>query len=109
MKFGKRLTLTILCLLMTSWSGKTNAFGQESTPNPKKIIKLDKDWPAPFSGRLMTDDAFRHYVNSTDEMRITRAALKDCQQESTKGPGSAFATAVGAFVLGALSVYYIRH
>ena len=88
---------------------KTNAAGSESTPNLKKIIKLEKDWPAPFSGRLMPDETFRFYVNTRDESEITRRALKDCQSDATKSGGNVFATAVGSFIVGVLAAYYFKN
>ena len=109
MQLVKCFEIMMLCLLMSLCSGRTNASGPDFTRETAKTINLKKDWPAPFSGRLMTDEVYRFYVNSKDACFITENALKDCQRETQVNSADYVSIAtVTAFILGGLSVYYIK-
>lgn len=105
----KSFEIMILCLLTSLCNGKTNAFGQDFTQENAKTIKLLKDFPAPFTGRLMTDEVYRFYVNSKDACFITENALRDCQREVQTANGDIISTTnLMAIILGGLIVYHIK-
>ena len=88
---------------------RTAAFGQDFTPKDAKTIRLKKDYPAPFTGQLMTDEVYRFYVNTRDACFITENALRDCQNDAQENNADAISvTTVTAFILGGLSVYYLK-
>ena len=91
----------MLLPLVISLSAKTSVFGQDFTPETAKTIRLKKDFPAPFTGQLMTDEVYRFYVNTRDACFITENALGACQREIQESQGaSGVIWFLGGVILG---------
>ena len=87
---------------MSLWTGRISA------NNPVTIIK--KHQPAPFDGVLSTEDAFRNQVNTIQVCtEITERELTKCQKDQQENKAELISVStVTAFLLGGLSVYFIK-
>ena len=74
------------------------------------ITTLKNLKPAPYDGILLNETAFRFYVNNADTNLILTNELKDCHRMVQEKSGEVISnTAIAAFILGGLSVYYLKH
>lgn len=85
-----------------------NAFCQDFT-NTGESKKINLGSPAPFSGVLLRDEAFRFYVKEAERAQFQEEHLSRLAHEVEYYKTDAVSVGtVTAFILGGLTVYFIK-